>query len=307
MATIPTEDIVLAALVFTTVLVIMIYTLLRMRRQRDRLKRDIGSATDLLPDRAYNQVALATSEAIILERDGVDTHHPRDMLAEAQKQLDRHNFASALRTSQSAHDQLVLLRRSRESRVTSSAGSGPPPANRPLASLDPGRSMGTSPFATGASRDEPANGPTPRTTPNQAESHFQMNCLASELAERKTRKSDDPRIAQGERLLSEAQAAYRKQDYTEALRASLKGRRAIGTQLETLAPTTPGGAGAGDDPTALGTGTVPCPTCGRPNRPIDKFCRGCGGQLMVDTCPRCRQPLDAGDSFCGHCGAPIGG
>jgi Double zinc ribbon len=309
---IPTDDIVLAALVFTTVLVVMVYTIIRMRRQRDQLKRDLDGTPDVVSDQAYNKVALATSEAVILERDGVDTREPRGLITEAQKQIDRHNFASALKTAQSAHDRLVQLRRSRGSNLRPPAGSASLSWSQPLVPAHPGSSASPAVLGPDVSDEIGASSealPSDRPTPNRAESHFQMNCLASELVDLRTHRANDPRIPSGERFLREAQAAYGKQGYTEALRSAIKGRRAIGAQLETLGPTTPGGNTTAILPDGSSGGTastVACPQCGRPNRAVDQFCRGCGAPLKVATCPRCKQPLESADSFCGSCGAPIG-
>src|SRR5262245_14021374 len=47
-----------------------------------------------------------------------------------------------------------------------------------------------------------------------------------------------------------------------------------------------------------------CSTCGRANRPGNRFCSGCGRPL-APRCPACGAEAEPGAQFCGDCGAPL--
>ncbi len=54
-------------------------------------------------------------------------------------------------------------------------------------------------------------------------------------------------------------------------------------------------------------GPVPCPACGRPSHPDDRFCVHCGAPLLeaapaAPLCPLCGASLHEGDLFCPKCG-----
>lgn len=50
-----------------------------------------------------------------------------------------------------------------------------------------------------------------------------------------------------------------------------------------------------------------CPACGKPFRPDDAFCTGCGQALpqFEAGCPECGAPHQPDDLFCAKCGAPL--
>ncbi len=54
-------------------------------------------------------------------------------------------------------------------------------------------------------------------------------------------------------------------------------------------------------------GGLACPTCGKPHRPDDAFCTGCGQALpqLEAGCPECGAPHQPNDAFCAKCGAPL--
>ena len=64
---------------------------------------------------------------------------------------------------------------------------------------------------------------------------------------------------------------------------------------------------------ALSTGTIPCPSCGRPASAADKFCASCGASLAearpvatpANTCPKCGRAVEPGDRFCAGCGQSL--
>lgn len=61
-----------------------------------------------------------------------------------------------------------------------------------------------------------------------------------------------------------------------------------------------------------GADAIMCPKCGTPNKSGDKFCSGCGSQLVAEvvsegkTCPTCGASIKEGVKFCSRCGGKIG-
>ena len=47
-----------------------------------------------------------------------------------------------------------------------------------------------------------------------------------------------------------------------------------------------------------------CPSCQTENPATRKFCRECGGKLLV-ICPECKSENMPWDKFCGECGQPF--
>src|SRR5262249_20028076 len=50
--------------------------------------------------------------------------------------------------------------------------------------------------------------------------------------------------------------------------------------------------------------SMTCASCGRANRPNNRFCSGCGTPL-TPRCPACGTEAEPGGQFCGTCGASI--
>jgi hypothetical protein len=302
----------------------MIYFFVRMRRHRTRLKRDLDPSPDVLEDRAHNQLRLAESEAAILERDGIETTRARALLAESKSRLDVGDFVRARTLAQSAHEQLVTLRKTATTPYSSPSSSEAQDlrenGSRPEFGFGDERlstntlSFGSSATVPGPPASTPQNPPEgPRLAKNRAESQFETNRLNEELERLRLRHPDDPRLAEGIRYLAGSRSAYQAGDFTEALRLSLRGRRSIGAQIGSLGPPSPGTrlsshstapVSLQGSPERLVGGTV-CPACGRPTRPGDRFCRTCGAHVGSAMCPRCGKPLTDGDQFCATCGAPL--
>jgi hypothetical protein len=285
----------------------------RLKARRAQLLNDLTTSPRHAGDRAFNRIEMARREIAILGRQGADTARARDLIAQAQAAFDMSQFPRAYELAQSAHEALVHARQ-----TGPLGGAGPalfapvgpptpaaPRAGAPAASLDPAALPATtSPTASAA----PA---VPRLAPNRAESQFQIRLLDSDLDSARSSRGSPSMVATASALRSQAQAAFDREQYTDALKFALRGRRELGGKVETLAPS-PGSSApavAADAPGAdlsmmaerAASGTR-CPQCGYPTRPDDGFCRGCGRPLTPTACPKCAAPRGASDTFCGKCG-----
>lgn len=310
----------LAVLSIGLSLVVGAFVLLRLRARRRGLKAELADSPAFADDRAHNQIALARSEMQVLGREGFDLTRAEALLKQAEAEFARHDNVDAVRTARRVHQLLVDLRadRARTGGASPSAAASPPIAESPL----PARSSPPQELPTvGADASDGAEAPeTPARPPkNRMEAHFQLSLLTEEIARRPGgAASSTPTVREGEELRAAAQKSYAAGDYTEALRLALRGRRRLGSPLETLPaggrpatttsprapPSTPEVIGLGASPPEAPVGAR-CPGCGRELLPGDQFCRGCGRSVGTATCPRCQGPIDRNDTFCGRCGAPL--
>ncbi|MCI4344268.1 MAG: zinc ribbon domain-containing protein [Thermoplasmata archaeon] len=289
-----------------------LYALRRLRSRKSTLAKELSDSPDLLPDRAFNAIAMARAEAGVLGRDGFDVRRQLERLDEAHGLSERRDFVGATALARSVHDTLVQIRRT-------GAASGPstrlaPTTVRPVVGARPpppgaggsspnyrGELLPTEPGAELADdATEPDMPATARLPKNQVESKFQLELLTEELttapeAEAPTREAAAFRL--------QAVAAFGQKEFTESLRLALRGRRRLGAKVESLA----------SPPVALRTASASggsgapssrCSNCGRDLAPEDAFCRGCGQPRPGGTCARCGGALTAADQFCGRCGAP---
>jgi Double zinc ribbon len=282
----------------------------RIRARRNQLLKDLAVSPRHAGDRAFNRLEMARREVAILGRQGTDTSRARDQIAQSQAAFDNGQFERSYELAQSAHETLVHARQTGALPGGGTALLAPagPSASRPTASTTPPSSPDTAASPSAASSAPAAS---PRLAPNRAESRFQINLLDSDLDSARSSRASPSTVATASALRSQAQAAFDREQYTDALRFALRGRRELGGKVETLAAS-PGSAAAVDglagpaaDPSAAAeraAGGARCSQCGYPTRGDDGFCRGCGRPLVPTECPNCGAPRTATDTFCGKCG-----
>jgi hypothetical protein len=297
-----------AAVLLVIVLVaVLLYALQRLRRRRAQLLSDLKASPRLNSDRAFNRLVMARKEAEILTRQGSDITRARELIAQAQSAFDLGQFERSYELAQSAHEALVAARQGRalptgapstSEPLTSRAG----PGARPVERL--GAGVTTYPTPTGVPLAAATGLPR-----NRVESQFAMKLLDAEVATAKNTRPTDPATLSALEFQGKAQAAFAAGEYTDAFRFALKGRRGLGSNVETVAPgpgTRPGvGGGVPLDAGPVAERAVSatrCPDCGYPTTADDVFCRGCGSQRSPATCPRCGTPRTTVDTFCGRCG-----
>ncbi|HEV2166836.1 MAG TPA: zinc ribbon domain-containing protein [Thermoplasmata archaeon] len=294
------------------------------------MKGELAESSARTEERAHNQIVLDEAELATLAREGFDLERPRGLLKEARAAFDRRDFHRALQTSKSVHDSLVKLRRSGALVEAEDAGGAAPsalrgPVDRASPTLEGPLSMG----GIAALEGSTTRAAIPK---NRMEARFQLTLLTDELVEAVRTQPNDGRVAEANRLAAEAKALEERSEYTDALRLALRARRALGGKVETLPPGTlglpsvpaPRGSGRvgdseGPPRSDAATGPAPpgpssnptsahgfgeCPSCHRPVRPGDAFCRSCGTAVLPAKCPRCGATLEPDDRFCPRCGSP---
>jgi hypothetical protein len=290
---------------------LLLYLLRRLKNRRAKLLDDLDHRPQLSQDRAFNRLAMARRESDVLFGQGVDVRHANDLIAQSQGAFDTRQFDRSYELAQSAHEALVNARR--QGALTTSpplaSSSGARPAPGPLPSTPSPGAVGA---PTPSVEPEPSRPAIPK---NRAESQFQIRLLTDELQGLPATRAKDPNVVQANALKGQASQAFDKGDFTEAFRLALRGRRALGGNLETLAPT-PSSAARAAAGTGNGTaapsdltqtvetvaGGERCSECGYPMLPGDAFCRGCGRPRGTMTCPSCGAPRGEQEPFCSRCG-----
>jgi len=315
---------------------IWLFVMRRLRTRRQKLSLELQESPSLVEDRAFNRIRIARSEAEILDRAGTPSARGKELVDRAQEAYDTRNFAAAVSLADSAHTTLLKARHSPSPQNQSSIPATSIPIAGSQARLAP---TGASGGASAASAVVPGGGgsvalsglggaasltevetartPDPKGLPkNRAEAHFQLTVLDSEISRRKARSNRNGTSKEADGLRQQAQAAYDQEKYTEALTLALRGRRRLGTLVETLPPPSNGGPPSEGSGTSSSTDATDaaarasegerCSTCGFPVAASDRFCRGCGSPRRgVANCPKCGVAGKPGDAFCGACGSPM--
>ena len=306
-------EIVGVAAILFVILLVGYYAITRLKTRRKQLSLELDTSRELVEDRAFNQLRLARTEADLLDRQGTDVSRIRPLIAEAEAARDRRDFDNALALARSAHESLVKLQGGHPL-PGGSVSSGPlersapspaadPPGLRPAgAGLSTEGLMGrTSPTGLGeaALPEAPPKTALPR---NKAEARFQLSLLADELTRATESKGPNAQVLEATEIRDTASAAFDRGEFTEAMRLALRGRRRLGTQLETLPPK----PGTKTPPSPVPDEAVKCSSCGEPLRGNDRFCRFCGTLRGPARCAGCGAPLENDDRFCATCGRPVG-
>jgi predicted RNA-binding Zn-ribbon protein involved in translation (DUF1610 family) len=279
------------------------YLLRRLRMRRAAVGAPPGP--EVASDRAYNRLAMARREASLLEAQGVDTTRARDLIQLADRSLQSRDFDRAYELAHSAHESLVLLKREQggplfrpnPAPVAATATTLPSRLSAPVVPAPATPESGASPSAA------------VQIPKNKLESQFQLHLFEKEVSSRTAGPSVDSARAQYDL----AQAAFGREEYTEALRLALKARRQLGGAVETLGPSTPATPSVNPKTarplptdaarTAEATAhAARCPRCGQPIIAGDAFCRGCGAPYAPLSCPNCGAARTTADAFCGKCG-----
>ncbi len=302
------------AVVLTAMFAVLVFVyLLNQWRLRKRDAHLSLESTQSVPERAYNQIRIARAGAELLARDGYDVGPVRATLAEADGAQSRGNHPQALRLAESARGRLVALREGRGGgSAPAEAPSEPPSPDAPAAPLP---SSGPHPSAGAPG---PGAAPLrPKLPAHQVEARFEISVLNGELAAHRSPPGDGAAEREASELARQSEEAYEHEQYSEAWRLALRGRRRLGASIEHVG--SGGGLPRPSGPVeAVGLAAPPkaavspeegprCPKCGRSSRASDRFCRACGTTFAAAACPRCGAPKESGDRFCGVCGTPSSG
>jgi len=326
----------------------------RYMRSRLARRQQRTEHSEEAEDAAYNRVDSAGIFADRMAREGYDVRTIQEILASARMDLVAGKYQEAHAKARKAQEELLRIR---ETGIkVSPAASNPSPDSKdpPGVSQDPpvARELaapvgkpdfpGTPPTPSQLPEysedneimdeggDEASNPPSRKTIPkNMLEARFQLRRLGEDLQRFEAQgQSQKPEFREAQRWQAQAQAAFDRKEYTEALRLGLRGRRRlVPEEVETIAltpgtvvespPTEPvltaqRSSGPPLEPEVEvdpyrgpQNARSPCPRCGRENRPMDRFCRGCGVSLAPMRCPRCKAELEPNDRFCASCGSPV--
>jgi Double zinc ribbon len=323
-----------AVIVGILIVMVGVYMLYRyLRRRGPELAAREGKT--VLDDRSYNQVRIGQAAADRLAQTGIDVSVAKQLFRRAESARAAGNYNLSLELSKKGQDSLATARSGGMTLPSSSP-------SRPGAPVDPAPSISPSAgplSAAGAPYSPPtmasfgsggANGPVAgldsgaalepgpsRPPKNKMEARFQISLVQDELDQARESEGRTKSFRDAEGLKAQGQAAYDRQEFTEALRLALKSRRTLGTRVEGLpvSPSPVSSPGPGDLTASAAASRASgsnadsptfgqkCAKCGRTAAPGDQYCRGCGAPVAPAFCSSCGAPLLAGDRLCGKCGA----
>lgn len=342
-------DVSLVLLLIFVAFAIMWYLKKRRKTILDKFNTD---KPEWIEDNAHNQIL--TTKALIdrAERNGDDVAAARSRLQDAEDRAKAGDFEQAFSIAKQARDVLPKNVPTRAVKRKVPVQSTSPPSPSPKQE-QPGvapaenkeemlyRDIATGGVVSGGGQtredmspkrpEDQEEGEKPpmvefrqKVPKNYLEAKFEISLLEDALTKLPPESSPESR-----KLLVTAKKAWEKENYSDALRMAMRGKRALeqksddtipltaGTTVD-VPPQTPVAAAArssapmsGDDykmEPATGEArptTVVCSRCNKENPAKNKFCRGCGKPLAAPLCPRCQKAIEADDAFCGTCGAPV--
>jgi hypothetical protein len=311
------SDLIVLAVIVGVVAVLaflVVFERSRLRRRDARMKLDSTQSDE---ERAFNRIQIVRAGVDHLAQQGYEVASVRATLARASEAEQRGDPSGALQLADSAREQLVRIRESPLPGAAAALPAETPEAvsgrveRRGAPSTLPAEGPGSPTLPAGeAPSDSPARG---RLPPLQVQARFELVALSRDLAGLPAGTEDALR---GEVLafFAQGQAAYDRQEYPEAWRLALRGRRRLGRTIESVAaspaavpPASPPPSPPPSDPVPSAGAVRNCPHCGQPLRENDHFCRACGHSLSASKCPRCGTALEPNDRFCATCGAPLAG
>ncbi|HXQ93978.1 MAG TPA: hypothetical protein VN864_02260, partial [Thermoplasmata archaeon] len=195
----------------------------RLKARLAQIRESIGESPNFADDRAHNLVVLARSEAAALKRVGADVHVAETALDDAEGALKRGEYDDATRSARRAHELLLAQKAAGSPLLLAPAPSRSMPKSSPASDPTPRTNRSPDPVAPGDGTGEA--GSPPRLAKNRAESRFQIGLLNEEIGSSAPESRGSPGIAEAKNGSAEAQAAYDRADYTEALRLALRARR----------------------------------------------------------------------------------
>lgn len=292
------------------------------KTKSDRIQSIKESKTISSEDEAYNKVKNAQSIARILKRKGQDTEEASRILKDAESQIDKGNYVKAMNLAREAKNKLEKNKMNppkmnkKEKREEEKKGY----------SVDELKEMNfekdEEEMSERAKKMKKQQKRLQSLPENYLESKFELDIIR----EKKDKFKDNEDAQKYYRL---AEKSFKEESYTDALKYSVKCKKAIGGKDLGLL------AGQKIDKKKRETDEIKekikdkipelseeeeeieeiqdeseealkCPSCGHTAGPDDNFCSNCGSELeFIFECPNCGTEVDEEDNFCPKCGTQL--
>jgi tetratricopeptide (TPR) repeat protein len=278
------SDLIILA-VLGIILAIVIFFELRYFRRKRKERVDVK----IHKDDAYNSIMTAKAVAEALKTRGRVSREANLLIIEAEAAFQRGNHLYALESINKAKD---LLKNAKEEHA------------------DPVASIAAKVGGKGVEEKCEVPFQEARKLPkNYLESKF-IICSVRDILEQ---SGAEQRNADAEESLRQADEAFQKEDYTEALKLALRAKRALDGGAEAIGPienkpvtTDAQVERLPPQPRSLKEPSKNCVRCGASLTEEDVYCRKCG--LKVDRSPKCAacgEKLAEDDIFCRKCGNQV--
>lgn len=283
---------IITILVAVVILGIVTYLELKLIRSKRHAKDEAMASLDDI----YNGLVTTKAVSSSLKERGFNTKEADLMLVEAEASYSRGNYTVAKETVEKAKRKLQESKEDEKIR----------PFQKIIDSKNeemPRAGQCEVPFAE-----------TKKLPKNYMESKFMICAVRDYIAEAE-KAGKDTSIAKDH--LKSASDSFDKEDYTEALKMSLRARKVMEGQhpsetaspakqvsresigLQRIEASKPARASEHDNASK-------CPNCGSRADEDDTFCRKCGTKIVQKLkCPSCGTESKEGDVFCRKCGAQL--
>ncbi len=263
-------------------------------------------------DEAHNSVVTTESIINVMKKRGVDVAHSEILIQRAEMALDAGNHTKALRLSQEARDELddaksrphtprPVLKKVRRSERE------PSDALDELVKLEESLKKDDVEKQEEFTQDREKIRVLPE---NYMESKFEIDVARGLVRERGNTEAME--------LLHTAERYFEDEDYTEALKYSIRAKKAVDVNEAGLLAPQKVDRSKKEPPVEdkftvkpapeakTSTGVLSCEECGNPVDETDKFCNQCGGKLeFKTTCPDCGKEVSNTHRFCSNCGGDL--
>jgi hypothetical protein len=253
--------------------------------KRKRLERVQAKAR---LDDIYNQIVTARAVSSAIKGQGRNTKEADLALLEADSAYTRGNYTEAAAAAERAKE---LLRRAKDA---------------------PDPSMQFEALARQSTKEKPPEEcelpfqETKKLPKNYMESKF-MICSVRDQVESAAGSGAD--VSQARESLKQADEAFAREDYTEALKNALKAKKVIdGGEAPKAQASVKELASIEKVPSAVVVkpNVSKCEKCSTELDPDDMFCPKCGARVERDIrCPRCANKVRVDDAYCRKCGLPL--
>ncbi|MFW6195920.1 MAG: zinc-ribbon domain-containing protein [Thermoplasmatota archaeon] len=294
------------------------------KTKSDRIRNVKKSKSINSEDDAYNKVKNAQNIARILKRKGYQTEEASKMLGNAELQIKRENYVKAKNLAREAKNKLEQNKMNPTNKSENKKDENEKDLRKKEAySIDELKDVDFDEKEEMSERAEKMKKQQERLQSlpeNYLESKFELDIIREKIDGAK--ENED-----AQNYLKLAEKYFEEGSYTEALKYSVKCRKAIdgkesgllaGQKIdkkEKIKKETPElteieekSQQSEDDTktTESREQVLKCPSCGYTANSGDKFCSKCGTELEeISLCPNCDSKVSEDDNYCPQCGTKL--
>jgi len=278
--------------VFAVLMFVVVYYELRIMRGKSKEVRQVSQKKD----EAFNSILTTRHVVNVVQRQGRDTRTAQSILEEAKYALQKGDYDQAMDLAEKARHELTHPSLTAQDE-TSSARDLEKVAEEVLATPNESENL-----YTGTKLPDDQTG-------SYLSAQFELNAARDDIRKAVGLGKD---VTSATVLMSGADAAFEKGQYTKVLSLAVRARKAIGIggAIETIPLKATEPESIEEEPPLAPDGAMrklgTCGQCGEHVEKDDAFCGSCGARVVTDrTCENCGAKAKPTDKFCRKCGGKV--